>query len=63
MFPPSSVKFVGLDNGPAARDQLEYQRYHCEHKQDVNETAEGVAADDSYEPKNEQNDKQSPKHE
>jgi hypothetical protein len=46
---------TGLDRGTSAGDQLEYQRDHSQHQQDVDKPTHGVATDHSQQPENKQN--------
>jgi hypothetical protein len=47
---------------PATLDQVDDQYNDGDHQQNVNETAEGVGADQSEQPEYEQDNENSPKH-
>jgi hypothetical protein len=54
----------GYSNGsPSPAKQLEDQRDDCQHQQNMYEPAQRVAAYDSQQPQDEQNDKKRPQHE
>jgi hypothetical protein len=47
---------------PSAANQLQNEHHHGDHEQDVNVSAENVETHKTQQPKNQQNDEDSPKH-
>jgi hypothetical protein len=53
---------VALKCGPSSRDQLDHQNDECEHQQNMNESAQGVAADKAEQPQDKEDYENCPEH-
>src|SRR6266480_6658385 len=53
---------VRILKGPTTANQLDNQNDYCDHEQEMNVSAQNVEADETKQPKNQQNNKDSPKH-
>jgi hypothetical protein len=53
---------AALNHRPASTDELDEQDHERDHEQNVDEPSQGVGADDSKQPKNQQDYKDSPEH-
>src|SRR5260370_5390930 len=63
IMPTMPAGFIGTRlQGTPALNQIDNQHHNGEHEQDVNESAQRVGADQSKQPKHEQDHKYSPEH-
>jgi hypothetical protein len=63
MMPTMPAGFITASlQRTAALDQIDNQHYDGKHKQEVNEPAQGIGADQSKQPENQQNHKDCPQH-
>ncbi len=63
MMPTMPAGFIKTSlQWPPARDQLNDQHHNRDDEQDVNESAQGIGADESKEPEHQQDYKYGPEH-
>src|SRR5262245_54598891 len=60
--PGGDVTRGSLSNGPSAGYELHEYRDNRKHQQQVDETTQGVRADDSQQPQQQQHDEECPQH-